>query len=87
MQVIRLTALARGPTDGADAASLSAGIWALADPGSGLDHVFVKPDGNAVEIVLFLRSKSNGSADGRARSLCESALRENPRFADWRIES
>lgn len=87
MQVIRLTALARGPTDRADAANLSAGIWALADPDSGLDHVFAKPDGNAVDIVLFLRSNSDESADGKARSLCESALRENPRFAGWRIES
>ncbi|HEU5331164.1 MAG TPA: hypothetical protein VFU73_00320 [Actinocrinis sp.] len=85
MQVIRLTAVARGPTDPEDASSLSAGIWARADPASGLDHVFAKPDGNAVEIVLFLRSGTSESADREARALCVSAIRENARFADWRI--
>ena len=86
MQVIRLTVLARGPTDREDASSLSAGIWARADAGSGLDHVFAKPVGNTVELVLFLVSGSGESADRAARALCRSAIGENARFADWRIE-
>ena len=86
MHLVRLTALARGPTNPEDASILSAGIWALADPASGLDHVFAKPDGNTVEIVLFLLSSNSEIADRKARSLSESAIVENARFAGWRIE-
>ena len=86
MHLIRLTAVARGPTNQEDASSLSAGIWARADPASGLDHVFAKPDGNTVEIVLFLLSSNSEGADREARTLCESAILESARFAGWRIE-
>jgi hypothetical protein len=86
MHLIRLTAVARGPTNREDASSLSAAIWARAAPSSGLDHLFAKSDGNTVEIVLFLLSSNSERADREARSLCESAILESARFADWRIE-
>jgi hypothetical protein len=85
VRLIRLTAVARGPTDQQDARSLTAGIWARADRSSGLDHVFAKPDGNTVEIVLFLVSGNGANAERNARALCEAALLDGPRFAGWRI--
>jgi hypothetical protein len=85
VHLVRLTAVARGPTDGDDASSLSAGIWAAAEDRS-LGHVFTKPDGHTVEIVLFIVSSTRRNADRMARSLCESAILGSTRFAQWRIE-